>query len=196
MIPGSPDRAFMSVGMGKKREKGIARPETRGKHFSQNTEFKKGIRYNLGRPRPDMEGDNSFTKRPEVREKISQAAKRNWADADYRSMILRYISPKPSTHELYLDAILQLNFPKEWQYVGDGEFWIDRKNPDFINRNGKKLIVEYNGFYTHNKEKDNAKAEHYARYGFRTLNLYPADLREDIIVEKIQQWFDEDVKWK
>ena len=52
----------------------------------------------------------------------------------------------PTNDEKYLDAILQLNFPHEWKYVGDGNFWIEGRNPDFVNCNGKKIVIEYNGF--------------------------------------------------
>lgn len=108
--------------------------------------------------------------------------RREWDDA-----YARRFNVKPNQQELYIDAILQLNFPHEWRYVGDGEVWISRKNPDFINVNGKKLLIEFNGFYTHTKERDEAKAQHYLAYGFRTLNLYYPDIKnENLIVEKIK----------
>jgi len=102
---------------------------------------------------------------------------------------------KPNQHEKYLDAILQLNFPKQWKYTGDWSFWVEGKNPDFVNCNGKKLVIEYYGFSIpklnkgHNVLKDQLKTEHYSKYGFKTLNLYPQDLsQENTLIEKIQNF--------
>ena len=64
---------------------------------------------------------------------------------------------------------------------------IDGKTPDFVNINGKKILIEYNGFYTHTTEKDKAKAEHYAQYGWKTINIERTDLNEDMIVKIIRE---------
>lgn len=97
---------------------------------------------------------------------------------------------KPSNPERYLDAILQLNFPHEWRYTGDGKILIEGKNPDFVNINGRKILIEYNGFYTHTPEKDKQKTEHYAKYGWTTINLYPIDLKEEIIIKKVGEIYE------
>ena len=67
--------------------------------------------------------------------------------------------------------------------------WIEGKNPDFINCNGKKEIIEYNGHWKHTKEKDDAKVEIYKKYGYRTLNLYPLDLKNvAVLIDKIRRF--------
>jgi len=62
-----------------------------------------------------------------------------------------------------------------WKYVGDGKFWVVRKNPDFINRKTNQ-IVEYFGDYWHyNKGHDERWQEeilrqaHFAKYGYRCI---------------------------
>jgi len=111
--------------------------------------------------------------------KLSLAKLRNWKEESYVKMQRAALKRKPTKPELFLNDFLQRYFPNEWKYVGDFRFWIDGKNPDFINCNGKKLIIEYNGFYTHTKEKDERKSAHYLQYGFKTLNLYEEDLKNE-----------------
>jgi hypothetical protein len=127
--------------------------------------------------------------------KMSQKKKDSWRNPLYAKKQSITIGRKPNQDELYVDAILQLDFPNEWKYVGDGKFWIEGKNPDFVNVNGKKIVIEYNGFraidrtgkiFGHTEEKDQAKTYHYAKYGFKTINLYRKDLNnlEEILKNK------------
>lgn len=48
---------------------------------------------------------------------------------------------KPNKPELVLITILNNLFPNEYKYVGDYQFWIDGKNPDFMNVNGQKKLI-------------------------------------------------------
>lgn len=117
---------------------------------------------------------------PSRKIELSDAGKKRWRDNEYAKNIFSKQHKRPNTQELYLDAFLQLNFPKQWKYVGDGKIWIEGKNPDFININGKKIVIEYNGFkLTHTPEKDKDKTEHYAHFGFDTINLYEKDLKNE-----------------
>jgi len=45
------------------------------------------------------------------------------------------------------------NFPNEWKYAGDGSLIIRGKCPDFVNVNGRKLIIEVFGDYWHSEER-------------------------------------------
>ena len=77
--------------------------------------------------------------------------KRLWANPEWVHKIVKAQHRTPNQQEQYLNAILQLNFPLQWKYVGDGNFFIGNKNPDFVNINGNKLLIEYNGFMPTNK---------------------------------------------
>ena len=120
----------------------------------------------------------------EAKEKNRQKHKGLWQNEEYAREMGRKFTVKPSTSEKYLLTFLDRRFPHEWKYVGDFKFWIEGRNPDFINVNGKKAVIEYNGHWKHTKEKDQAKAEHYAKYGFKTLNLYPPDLKSETKLEE------------
>lgn len=78
------------------------------------------------------------------------------------------------------DIIKKNNLP--YKFVGDGKFWIERKNPDFINTNGKKIAIEV--FYPRHKEEfagglENWKRERteiFKKYGWSILFVQPSDL--------------------
>ena len=100
---------------------------------------------------------------------------------------------KPNKLEIKFMEMLNNNFPNEWKFVGDGQVWINRANPDFFNTNGRKLLIEvYTPYY---KEKcygsiDNyikVRGVHFAQYGFRTLffNLYNKDW--NLFIEQVRQ---------
>ena len=129
-----------------------------------------------------------------TRQKMSNADKELWKNADHAKKMFEAQQHKPNQEELFLDALIQLNFPDEFKYVGDGKVWIEGKNPDWININGKKIVIEYNGFVWgvdipnvgHSLKKDTLKAEHYAKYGFKTINLSRDDLNERTVVTRIK----------
>jgi hypothetical protein len=123
------------------------------------------------------------------RRQHSKDIKEKFKDENYARSLFQKWNMRPNDTELYLDALIQLGCPGEWKYVGDGEVWIGGKNPDWINVNGQKALIEYNGFFKHTPARDAAKARHFSRYGFRTLNLYKVDL-SDIpkLIEKIENF--------
>lgn len=88
---------------------------------------------------------------------------------------------KPNKPEQLLNNLLQELLPKEYKYVGNGKMIIDRFNPDFINCNGQKKIIELFGDYWHNrkdwKERDKRRLLAYNRLGFKTLIIWEHELR-------------------
>jgi very-short-patch-repair endonuclease len=73
-----------------------------------------------------------------------------------------------------------------YRFVGDGQVWINRANPDFINTNGKKQLVEILGRYWHTEEETAKRVAHYKRYGFECITIWEEELKnEDAILRKI-----------
>lgn len=72
-----------------------------------------------------------------------------------------------------------------FRYVGDGDIWIARRNPDFINYDGGKQIIEVFGDHWHIKKEEQKTIEHYSKYGFKTLVLWEHDIKklsdEDVV---------------
>lgn len=107
-------------------------------------------------------------------------------------IMMQKSSQKPNETEKYIDAILQLYFPHEYKYVGDGEIWIKKHNPDWINCNGQKKIIEYDGFPFRHSTKEGIKRDlkrnkDYVEFGNKVLVLHFEDLKNEIIlVNKIR----------
>jgi G:T-mismatch repair DNA endonuclease (very short patch repair protein) len=76
-----------------------------------------------------------------------------------------------------------------FKYVGDASFWIHNINPDFIESNGKRLVVEVFGDYWHspllnrNLKEDRTmgyRKRILKKYGYNLLVFWEIDLlRED-----------------
>lgn len=61
---------------------------------------------------------------------------------------LSHLSERPTKPEqIFLDICKKYNLP--FKYVGDGKFWIENINPDFVDCNGRKIAVEIFGGYWH-----------------------------------------------
>ena len=98
-----------------------------------------------------------------------------------------------------INLIKKYNLP--FKYVGDGQVTIEKCNPDFINYNGKKQIIEMFGDYWH-KRKPNLRSFQtekgrkaiFKKYGFKTLIIWEHELTgrygnkstEEEIVNKIR----------
>lgn len=128
----------------------------------------------------------------ETRRKISEAQKGREFTKEHREKLRE--SRKHSKHgktapEIRFEEICKkYNLP--FKYVGDYSLWIGSKkgkklNPDFIETNGKKQIVEIMGRYWHSpllnprvKESANLyyRQKHYRRYGWKSIFIWDTDL--------------------
>ena len=98
-------------------------------------------------------------------------------------------SRKPTGTEVLLDEWLQESYPGEWKYVGNNEVRIGNKNPDFININGKKAVIELFGSYHHGlaevtggSRSEDSTITHYKKYGFDCLVIW-VDYPDDLVLE-------------
>jgi len=102
----------------------------------------------------------------------------------------------PNKKEQKLLLFLTQILPKKYKFVGDGQVIIGGFNPDFINVNGQKKIIELYGDYWHanpNKysandilfsekmakeiwNKDKKRLKTYSRYGYNTLVIWEHEL--------------------
>lgn len=102
---------------------------------------------------------------------------------------------KPNKTELLLNKILKINFPGEWRFVGNGKVVIDRKNPDFININGKNLLIELFGSGWHKVAEVNSRCQFFLKHGYRTLVIWDYELRrktqENNIIKTIKNFMED-----
>jgi very-short-patch-repair endonuclease len=122
----------------------------------------------------------------EHRRRISDSAKRLRENPEYRDRIVRATlaacRKTPNKAEQKLARFLDNRFPGDWKFVGDGSFILNGYNPDFINVNGKKLIIEMWGDYWHHGEDPADRAKVFEPYGFRTLVIWEHELKNLLAV--------------
>ena len=88
----------------------------------------------------------------------------------------------PNKIELFLYKLLNRLLPNQYKYVGNFKFWIENFNPDFVNVNGQKKIIELYGDYWHKKleviKRDKRRLITYKQYGYRTLIIWEHELKD------------------
>jgi len=100
------------------------------------------------------------------------------------------IHTRPTKPELIFEGICK-KYALPFRYVGNGELWIGKTkklNPDFIECNGKKIIIEVLGDYWHSPllnrnlpEHGDLKyrKKHYSKYKWKSIFLWETDLKRD-----------------
>lgn len=130
--------------------------------------------------------------------RTNQVAKRKmkWRENNFemmrRMMLANCVSPnRPETSVL---KVLEELYPNEWKFTGDGQVIIDGLNPDFVNTNGKKLIIEVFGDYWHRQgikpyRINEGRVDVYARYGYRTLIIWERETKNvETLRRRIQEF--------
>lgn len=128
----------------------------------------------------------------EYREKRSRETKELWKDETFQHNAMKATAVKPNGKERKLTKILNNLFPGEYKYVGNFKFWIDGKNPDFMNVNGQKKLIELFGDYWHSEsvtgeppnKNEQKRIRHFKKHGFNTLIIWESELRE---AEKVKE---------
>lgn len=85
-----------------------------------------------------------------------------------------WISRPTNPERKVIRICLSHNLP--YKYVGDGQVWLGNRNPDFINVNGEKQVIEVFGTYFHHLFDGANRIEHYRKYGFSCLIIWGDEL--------------------
>lgn len=123
----------------------------------------------------------------------SQTYKFLWQDPEWAARRVRQIVRahhiRPTKPEVILLNLLETHFPDEWKYVGDGAFIIGRLNPDFVNVNGQKQVIELFGNYWHKQEEEQERIDIFSGYGFATLIIWENELANiESVVGKLMEF--------
>lgn len=192
--------------------RGISKSKTHRKKISETVKekYRNGYINPLkGKKRPDS---SSMMKNPKYIKKRVEGLKKRWReDKKFRNEQLEILKKKNNDPELQKKRFKALmrkpNKPEKiliqlmekndlpYKYVGDGEVIIGRKNPDFINCNGQKKIIELFGDYWHdnsnlhwNRTEFGTKAI-YSQYGFKTLIIWENELNDiDKVLKSIKKF--------
>ncbi len=194
------------------------------KYHKEHPDFsaKQTIRLRSYRNNPEImkrmiESFKKTTNNPEYKEKISQRFKGMWLDPTYKAKMVEIMkqrwadkgNPKciqmrknmmagmnlrPNKPETIVLNILNDSYPSQWKYTGDGQVIIGGLNPDFININGKKLIIELFGDYWHTQKLkpyrvNEGRVDVYAEYGYKTLIIWERETKDiDVLKHKIDSF--------
>ena len=101
---------------------------------------------------------------------------------------------KPNGRELQLQSVLDRHFLNEWKFVGDGQFNLGGRNPDFMNVNSKKQVIEVFGYYWHdpvlfpNRPTEEELIAHYKSFGFDCIVFWEYDVyNEEEVVTRVKK---------
>jgi len=111
---------------------------------------------------------------------------------ELRKKSLQACQKRPNKCEQYLITLLQKN-NLPYKYVGNGEFILGGRNPDFLSINGKKKLIELFGDYWHSNkfnEKLSAKdrIKFFKKFGFDALIIWEYELKDFEILNKIKRF--------
>lgn len=121
-------------------------------------------------------------------------SKKNWNNKEWKEkqikLMLTGLLKRPTSLEKQMISIIQKhNLP--YKYTGDGSFWIAYKNPDFVNVNGEKKVIEVaNDYKLHHPENyANDRRKHFSSYGWTSFIFTGINnkLDEEEILKTIQQ---------
>jgi G:T-mismatch repair DNA endonuclease (very short patch repair protein) len=135
-----------------------------------------------------------FIKNPEAKINHSKRITCKWQDPEYVAKQMKARNVRPNKLELNFEKLLNKIQPNEWKYVGDGEFILGGKCPDFVNINGKKQIIELYGDYWHKGQNPQERIGLFSEFGYRTLVIWENELKNIEEVEDKIKIFVEEIK--
>lgn len=108
----------------------------------------------------------------------SKRMKQFWQNPAYVSKQMRARGVSPNKAEIFLDEFFQDILLNEYKFVGDGQFILAGKCPDFININGQKKIIELFGEHVHQPREEQQRIDLFAQYGYQTLIVWYRELKD------------------
>lgn len=152
-----------------------------GKKHSEETK-KKMSESHKGQPSP-----KGFLGKTHSKE-WKKGMRKLWQDKEFRERTVRAILKgnlkRPTSLEEQMIGIIK-TYALPYKYVGDGAFFIGGKNPDFIDANGRKKLIEVGNTYHHQNDYTKKRSEHFARYGWKSHIFIMDKLDEKSILEEL-----------
>lgn len=193
MVPWIKGRYHTEESKQKNREKHIGKSINAGANHPQwGKKGEKSPSYGLRRSKETIQ---------KLREKSRESQKKLWQNEEHAKRMMALFNTKPNGSELYLDFLLQNHFPDEWWFVGDGQVILSGLCPDFVNVNGKKLIIELFGEHCHTdggcfagkkiayRRTEAGRREVFAKPGYSTLIIWWDELADEKkVIEKIRDF--------
>lgn len=164
----------------------LGRYSKKGWHHIDKTKLK--LSQNKERARKISEKLTGRKLSEETKIEMRLKTKERWQNPEYRKKVLGRRIPS-SLEKKFIDIIDKLNLP--YKFVGNGQFFIERFNPDFINCNGEKIAIEV--FYRKHKEQfrngleewKQKRQEIFNNYGWKILFFDEMQVNENFIIKNL-----------
>jgi G:T-mismatch repair DNA endonuclease (very short patch repair protein) len=114
----------------------------------------------------------------ETKQKRAASITALWKTPQFVNKMMKARHIVPNKPETALFDILDRLRPGDWKFTGDLSFIINGKNPDFVNVNGKKKIIELYGDYWHRGEDPQIRINEFASFGWETLVIWERELKD------------------
>jgi very-short-patch-repair endonuclease len=175
-------------------------PEVREKRRIAMTNLHKDIELHDRIVKSLNDGRDASWESQEGRDKRIKALYKTWENPETKakriSASLKGNRIRPtSIEQTIIEVINEYKLP--YKYVGNGAVIIEGKNPDFINTDGIKTIIECYGQYWHEAKDQAERIEYFAKYGYKTLVLWDADIDDRThkqIYKRIKDFTDKCIK--
>ncbi len=102
---------------------------------------------------------------------------RKWQEPNFIRRQMKSRGVKPNKLEKKFEKLLNILYPREWKYVGDGQLIIGGKCPDFVNVNSQKKLIELYGDYWHRGQDPEKRKRLFRKFGYETLVLWEKELK-------------------
>lgn len=113
----------------------------------------------------------------DIKQKTRKTMLELWKDPEYVKKVMNNANIRPNKPETIILNLLENLFPGEWKYTGDFSFMINGKNPDFVNCNGQKKIIELFGDYFHKGQNPQDRIDVFKPFGYETLVIWESELK-------------------
>jgi len=137
-----------------------------------------------------MKEDNPIHK-PENKEKHRLAVKKWAKERKEKGLSFGGAGKKPNKIEKLLMRLLESHLPSQFEFVGNGIFWVGSMNPDFKHKNGERKVIEVYGDYWHRGEDPKDRIDLFKECGYDCLVIWEHELKtleEEIIVRRIKNF--------
>jgi very-short-patch-repair endonuclease len=134
----------------------------------------------------------------ESKKNMSEVLRKRWSDSKFKDKMNRlyFSNPEhikrlcstnnPNKSELMLDALIQKILPGEYKINTNGEVLVlGGKIPDFVNVNGQKKVIEFNGEPWHiDKSREEEREKLFRSLGWKMLTIWYKEMKDQKKVEE------------
>lgn len=125
-----------------------------------------------------------YAEHPEARKANSAITKELWQNDDFVEKVWAGWQLEPNSKERELIRIIEKN-ELPLQFVGDGTVIVERKSPDFISSDGRK-IVELYGDYWHKNDDPEDRIRFFKEHDKDCLVIWEHELEDErVLLDKI-----------